>query len=267
MMASDEEVKAHAVALVMMGLPASGKTSTCAELVRLAGAVDGDIDIAIDVQVVSFDDLFEMARPSAPDSVAAWHASRRNALDALTRALQRERIPGRRRVVVVDDTMVLRSMRRRVHRIAADAGAAYACAYVRVPFEAAAARVWAHLRAAPEAWWTPAARLGPNEDDIRARREAGSAANAASELHAMDLRTRRRMTTALKAARNRTEAAAELAAARRAMLGAARGAGVDTERRSELEEEFYARLEADIQRTSTKGTSGAHERSYTNNDG
>lgn len=152
---SSRAAAASTAAVVVMGLPGSGKTGTCSSLVSLAvscGAVSEDEkDVRaneLDVAVVSFDAI---ARSRSAVDVSGWHAAREEAYshvaDRLAAAAAAHMGSGhvsgvrrRRAVVLVDDTMVYRSMRKRVHALAVDAGAAYACVHINTPLEVAMAR-------------------------------------------------------------------------------------------------------------------------------
>ena len=282
-------------AVVVMGLPGSGKTGTCASLVTLARSLKGEIDADADAQVVSnievdivsFDDV---AASLGVKGVEGWHAAREEAYAQIAARLDAARTrcecssanneqSERRAIVLVDDTMVYRSMRKRVHALAVGAGAAYACVYVEIPIEEATARdasrpspsrvgaatiarEAARLEqpdAASYAWeacsfrcdgmlpaaeraslmfqqllhqlpWTPAVRVGRTVEEARALREAGSAANAASQAHAADIRTRAMLSRAMASVPRDVRAAhaAELSNLRRSLLDAARRAGGGT---------------------------------------
>ncbi|KAJ9506786.1 hypothetical protein QJQ45_012150 [Haematococcus lacustris] len=87
--------------------------------------------------------------------------------------------------------------------------------------EDAAARVWQWLRDA----WGPAAAAPPSPAQLAAQRTAGQAANDASQLHALDLGTRKLVSTCLATAPpqvSRQELAAALALARHAVLAQGR---------------------------------------------
>ncbi|KAL6763311.1 hypothetical protein V8C86DRAFT_346747 [Haematococcus lacustris] len=87
--------------------------------------------------------------------------------------------------------------------------------------EDAAARVWQWLRDA----WGPAAAAPPSPAQLAAQRTAGQAANDASQLHALDLGTRKLVSTCLATAPpqvSRQELAAALARARHAVLAQGR---------------------------------------------
>ena len=143
-----------------MGLPGSGKTGTCSELISLASVRDAtatasaaDTQYAadsFDIAVVSFDDV---AASLGVPGVEGWHAAREEAYARIaahlaaakrdctsSRSVDCGSMRRRRAVVLVDDTMVYRSMRKRVHALAVDAGAAYACVHVETSPEEATAR-------------------------------------------------------------------------------------------------------------------------------
>ena len=120
--------------LVLIGLPAAGKSTLCRALERDA---DG-----WRVASVRFDDDLEAATVDADFDPERWHASRAAAL-ARVEALLRAAGPedgAAPRLVVVDDNMQYRSMRHRLFQMARDARTRLARAWVRLPLAAAVAR-------------------------------------------------------------------------------------------------------------------------------
>eukprot|EP00727_Mastigamoeba_balamuthi_P012574 m51a1_g794 hypothetical protein (300) ;mRNA; r:640625-641524 len=109
---------------VLVGLPAAGKSTLARQLASSAAP-------GTQVSVVEFDCLYERLR--APGAAAfdpgAWHAARSAALreaGALVEACSRT---GQRALVVVDDNMHYRSMRRPYYALACAHGAAFCEVY------------------------------------------------------------------------------------------------------------------------------------------
>ncbi len=121
-MAREEGAPASAVLLVLCGLPAAGKTSFARQLAERSSAAGAD---GMDVHHVCFDALAEAE--SATFDVLAWRRARSKAsetVEALLAARRKEALtrPVRRLVVVIDDNMHLRSMRRQYMRLAQKCG-------------------------------------------------------------------------------------------------------------------------------------------------
>jgi len=147
--------RAHALVVVVCGIPGAGKTTACEALRQhlLAGSSptttgrgdEADPARRVDVTHVCFD-AFVAPPPDAEAegfSPEAWERARKDALGAIARALDRSPqtcTAGFGRVVLVDDTMHYRSMRREVQRIAGRCEAAYLQVFVDAPLDVALAR-------------------------------------------------------------------------------------------------------------------------------
>ncbi len=114
-----------AALILLCGLPASGKST----LVRTLCRVWRRLDVPVDVSVISVDALQRETTYSASD----WHAARDRAFTLAQDALQREREG--RLLLVVDDTMFYRSMRRRFFLLATEMSCAFHLLYVQCPLD------------------------------------------------------------------------------------------------------------------------------------
>lgn len=105
---------ARTLLLVLCGLPAAGKSHLARLLQQSAAALDS----AVKVEVVSFDAFLPPSEPDAFD-VSAWHRSRKAAFQAVEVLLHEE--VRENRVVVVDDNMQYKSMRKKCVQLAQQA--------------------------------------------------------------------------------------------------------------------------------------------------
>ena len=146
--AEDAVAPAAGVLLVLMGLPASGKSTAAAALVRLTASRPD-----LSLEVISFDDHLAATGALEADEFDAgkWHASRRSALDAVRAALDgaepvsplaewRGTATRRTRVVVADDNAQYRSMRHTLFVAARDRKYAFATAFFECDVDEALAR-------------------------------------------------------------------------------------------------------------------------------
>ena len=121
---SDEE----RCVLLVCGLPGAGKTTLCHLLQEMLGSMN------FTTSLLCFDD-FEVDR-SLWDA-QSFEISRVKALQALDEQLLREGKESRRGIVIVDDVMFFRSMRRKVYQLARDRRFAYLPLFVDIPLAVA----------------------------------------------------------------------------------------------------------------------------------
>lgn len=104
----------------VMGLPASGKSCLCRALERRGLQLEQDGGKELEVVVLDFDELVPVVpgqqQSASPSSKQTWKARRKEALEHV-RSLCQDQGFGER-VVLVDDTLHLRSMRRELFNIA-----------------------------------------------------------------------------------------------------------------------------------------------------
>ena len=119
-----------AALILLCGLPASGKST----LVRTLCRIWKRLDVPMDVSVISVDALQRETTFSASD----WHAARDRAFTLVQDALKREREG--QLLLVVDDTMFYRSMRRRFFLLATELSCAFHLLYVQCPLDSCLTR-------------------------------------------------------------------------------------------------------------------------------
>lgn len=118
------------VLVLLLGLPAAGKTS----LARgLAATTRGDTSIVI----VSYDEHLSLLSPSdGPFSSDLWRRNRDSCINLCKSQLSTQLSPGHcRQVVVVDDNMQFFSMRKEVYKLARDMQCAFVQVHVSSPLE------------------------------------------------------------------------------------------------------------------------------------
>jgi predicted kinase len=131
--------------VLVCGLPGSGKSTFCEQVVQHVNAVWPDRTELLTVNVVSFDAVYDNM-PAAGDTFdpARWKESRAHALhltEALVRTPSSPSRHGQRRarLILCDDNFYLRSMRRPFYQLARD----YGIAFLVMWFDVNAADAWA----------------------------------------------------------------------------------------------------------------------------
>ena len=152
MMTTDEDSKARVLVLVLCGLAGAGKTTLATWLADKAAREHEDLRVR--VSRISFDEIEVRPWGEAYDP-ETWKRSRAEALARVeTEALPfNPAVPGERKLVLVDDNMHLRSMRRQIFQIARKHRTDFAILHLRLPLREASARNEARgeARAVPEA--------------------------------------------------------------------------------------------------------------------
>jgi tRNA uridine 5-carbamoylmethylation protein Kti12 len=119
---------------LLMGLPASGKSTLARSLQATASLADG-----MHVVHIEFDDVYEeMSKGGDSFSPVLWHQAREACYERIRHlALSPSHM---RQLILVDDNMHLRSMRRRCFRIARDCQAAFMIIHFRASLSMSLAR-------------------------------------------------------------------------------------------------------------------------------
>mmetsp|Transcript_4460 Transcript_4460/g.12519 ORF Transcript_4460/g.12519 Transcript_4460/m.12519 type:complete len:345 (+) Transcript_4460:47-1081(+) len=133
--------------LCLSGLPAAGKSSLAARMATdpdpIARALGLPDDAAVQVVHVSYDDLELIERasrvPGCGFDAAAWRSAREEAARR-ARAAFAERPEGHAVVVILDDNMQYRSMRKQACRLARACDAAFVHVHVHAPLAVALER-------------------------------------------------------------------------------------------------------------------------------
>eukprot|EP00700_Malawimonas_jakobiformis_P001976 EC722930.1.p1 GENE.EC722930.1~~EC722930.1.p1 ORF type:complete len:171 (+),score=10.01 EC722930.1:76-588(+) len=135
--------------IVLFGIPGSGK-SHWRMLIKKGPHLSSFLRENVDVREIVFDD-FEDAMLGGCFTQEAWHQARELALQKLNELLaSAAQQQSGCTVILVEDVLYLRSMRREVYRIARDAGVAYLQLHVDTPVDCAIQRNAHRERRVPE---------------------------------------------------------------------------------------------------------------------
>uniref|UniRef100_A0A1B0GIP2 Putative conserved secreted protein n=1 Tax=Lutzomyia longipalpis TaxID=7200 RepID=A0A1B0GIP2_LUTLO len=124
---------------LFIGIPASGKTTTARRIVSLAEEKEST---GIVVNHLNYDDFVQ------PET--CYRDFRKEMLDRIEDYVQKHTTLEKSMVLIVDDCMILRSMRKEVHSIARKHRLGYFQVWFRIPLEKSIERNRMRVNAVPE---------------------------------------------------------------------------------------------------------------------